>query len=164
MSSIKKDEKVKQFLDSIELTIWDNILKEADSLHTTRTSRSLFNLKSATARKIIEAAMLDMSYRSRLVEILVTVKRKYAIIESGIETIGNYLQHRYPLKFQEFRTIAQREAFINSTLEKAWKCLNDMDIVIDSITLIIEDIDKSSYSLKHALDGLELTTKKGWAV
>ena len=134
------------------------LLKEVENLHSGRNIRSLKG-KAVSPTRLMNVCAEDTAYRSRLVEINMTFMREYGPLKLAHETIKDYLNSKYGSGLG-VRSIADREAVWNSVLLDSRTRMIKLEDAIELTEMVIEDIDKSSFSLKHLLQTLEIISKR----
>ncbi len=136
------------------LAQFDNYVSEMESLHAGRASRNL-HLKSPSPKRLIDAAAQDSSYRSRCVEIMLTVLRAQRMLNASIEATTNHLVAKYSSEIPG-STKGEREQYIKAILSSAYEKLSDLERITEAAEYLIEDIDKASFALKHQIDAVSL--------
>lgn len=163
--TIRKDETYKRFMKIFENnsnTDLDALLKEVEGLHATRRIRSLKGTK-ITSRRILEAAVEDQSYRSRLVEITLIMRREYGPLKIAFDATRDSLHSRFGSDIGG-RSIADKDAFWRSMLRKVLSRLQELENNIEIVESVIGDIDQAGFTVKHTLTGLELATRPEYNV
>lgn len=134
----------------------DKDYKEVVMLHESRTSRNLRGGDRYSPEKLIDANLVDLSVRSRLVRIRAKSTKQIAHLESGMEAVGNHVMTEYAEDLRDYKTEAQRRALIARVMKAAKAFVADVEAVNNVIDSIIKDIDQASYHLKASVDLLKL--------
>ena len=123
---------------------------EVDKLHAKRLVRSLktTELVNSFQRKFTDAALQNQAYRSRIIAIKKRCYNVSADLEEHLDTLRGYLRTKYPVSLSEYKTVADKNAAINSVLEKPIKLLSDLSRMDVGLEMIVKDIDQASWSLK----------------
>ncbi|QJT71045.1 hypothetical protein GR11A_00007 [Vibrio phage vB_VcorM_GR11A] len=140
------------------------LLEEVTRLHTSRKSR-LLNVKGTiSSAKITKAALQDTAFRSRVVEIRSQVRQQLNALDSGFGIVHNALLGRYAGSLlKPYNTKAEKESVIASLkeMQRAQKLIDDFSSLVELCEDVIEDIDKSAWALKLAMQGLEIASRDG---
>lgn len=132
------------------------LLLECDSLHISRTIRTLKVTDSDFHSRIIEACLHDQAIRSRLSEILVqSIKGEKKIIQVT-DSLKNYYITEYAEQLNLFRTKDERLRFIDTLFEQFYEYSESVKLVSSIASTIIKDIDQAAYALKLTVDVLKL--------
>ncbi len=138
---------------------FDELEKEAETLHATRSIRHLKTKEVITdfQVKFIQAALQNQAYRSRMVEIKAKCFKVSAKLEEHLDVIKPYLRTKYAKSLSEFRTVADRNAAIERVLEKPIRHLQRLHNLDTLLEIYIKDFDQVSFGLKHIIDAMKLT-------
>lgn len=157
---LKKDDTFQRFqriVANCSQTNLDEVLKEVESLHAGRSMRNLRTV-TVSAKKVIKAATEDSSYRSRLVELNMTMTREFNTLKLAFDTTRDYLNSHYGKEIG-VRSISDRDTYWRSMLRKAVSRIQELEGAIDLTDSVIEDIDKASFTTKHIIDALNIVTR-----
>ena len=162
-STILRDSKVKTALRlAAKEKSWAEQTAELLSMHSGRQSRSLFTSKDfLKPTKISGAAMQDSAFRSRAVEILMEASVQSNILVRYIERLSDYIRTEYVSELKAFSTVSQRDGAVKSLLEVMYEQDTAIDNVMETARFIIDDIDKTSWSLSRAMDAISVVQSKG---
>ncbi len=164
MGSVKSDPSYKKFQlilkNTLEKLDFERSLKEAQTLHASRTSRSLMGNDRYSPKKIIDAAVKDLSTRARLVEIRVANDRNLSHLRSAVEALRRYISTEYSEELRDFSTADQRKSFVDRVMRSAHEVLEQGDAVMNVVDHLIKDIDQSSHAMRHVVDCLKLLENK----
>jgi len=156
MKDITKDPRLGTLnMQAQVLEVEERFLEEVKQLHMGRKTRQLSGFRKLSPMLVSECSLQDASYRARYTEILAIYLAKSAPLRNNIVSLSTYLQIRYhDYLHDRFSTQKDRGLYIDWLLRKGQQKLNILDTVMEEVGLFIEDIDKASYALKHALDAL----------
>lgn len=154
-----KDEvfiKYKRILKHVNsIAEYTNNVKELETMHLGRVSRTLW-LSEPSAEKLIEASMQDSAYRSRCVEIMIGLSKATRLLDAGIVTMVDHIIATYSSSMSTIRTKGEREQLIRNLLASGYTKLADLERMTEIAEQVVGDIDKTSFALKHALEGMAL--------
>lgn len=160
---LRKDDEYAKFKNILTyasgLAEFDNYSSEMETMHQGRKSRTLAH-KSLSTKRLVDAVLQDASYRSRCVEIMMTVNKANRLLESATDAMRNHIFAKYKPYLSNYRTKAERDTYVNDLLKEAVSKLADYERIIDMAKYIIEDIDKFAWSAKTTLQGLELMLQR----
>jgi hypothetical protein len=116
-------------------------------------------------KRISDAGLQDQSFRSRCVEICVTVTRNRNNLATAYETLVLYLESEYGAFLRRNGVTAKvdQRAMYKRLMKEAVEKLDQLDTIVELADKIIEDIDKASFTLNRSLSALEIATKREWA-
>ncbi len=160
---LAKDANWKRFLNILEaserLSDFDNYANEVLNIHKGRKSRQLV-YKASSAKRLIEANMQDISFRSRCVEIMIEVRRARRLLNISLDSIKNHILATYQTYLSAYRTKAERDIYVSSLVSDAEAKLAEFESIIEVCELVVSDIDKTSWSMKSILDAMELIYRR----
>jgi hypothetical protein len=164
---VSRNKRVNEWLKMRESAVFvvntDKLSREILSIHATKKFRSVEGkavLQSAQ-KVLVEANAENNANRSRLAEIKLQCFRSKRLINETIIEVTLYLRTRYVEELKrEYKTIGDRDAAIHKVLEDFHRMIYKLDSVIGLADISIEDIDKSSYSIKGINDTLAITSKR----
>lgn len=135
-------------------------ITELKTLHQTRQSRVLYGNKNKySANVLMEASLQDLSARSRMVEIRVSLSNRLAVMESAIKAFSRYIYVEYVLNDPNYTTEAQRNNFISDVLVVWKEKVERGKIVLEMADAFIKDIDQAGYNLRNMMDCLKLLSE-----
>lgn len=137
-------------------------LKEIESLHKTRASRSLQpnDVLTSFQRNTITMSMQNMAFRSRLVEIKMRFFKLHRALDEHIDAMRNYLVTRYTVEFKrEFGTVDARRKALDFIMEDFSKKSASFQTVTEMADLVIADIDQTAWGIKAIISAMELTAR-----
>ena len=160
---IRADKRVKNLLDDVRggnLSVdFESLLNELERLHKSRRVRNL-DLKEIVGGKALEESLLqNQAYRSRAVEIKMLVLRRRLLLEARSLVIGNYIRLSYKEVLSEYKTIADRSSVIDAILEPVTELANELSRVEEVAELLVDDIDKSAWTIKSLIDAVSLENR-----
>lgn len=149
-------DKNKFSIDSTEIT------KELKTLHVTRIVRSLDpkNLINDNQSNLINASIQNQAIRSRVVEIKMECYTKYNLLDNYVSKLKDYLISQYNDDFKELKTIKEKQGYLSNFFSGETTMLNEINTVIEICDILIEDLDKSAWSIKALVELLDLTVKR----
>lgn len=155
---LKKDDAYIKFRSILEyckgLAEFDNLVSELETMHKSRKSRDM-HLKTPDVHKLIDASLQASSFRSRCVEIMVTVQKANRLLHAATERIELHTSTTYR-DYIPGKSIADRKAYIRNLFQVAHYKMADYERIIEMARLMIEDIDQFSWTAKHTLDALNI--------
>lgn len=136
----------------------DEIEEEAARLHSARPSRSLMS-KGVTPSSLNKAICVDMSNRSRLLELRSNCMRSITILATAIRGARVHLRASYgdSLKAVFGTTRADIEAGIDKLILRYSSLHSSLENTIEILDSYIKDIDQSGYALRNLVDIAKLT-------
>lgn len=162
LDKLQKDVRVIKFqnmLNSGNFNVdTDSYIKELDSLHATRRVRNLStkDVIHNAQKKIISATVQNQAYRSRCVEIKMTCFKAEQLIQSHYDALADYLKVSYKKALSIYRTNAERDSVVANVLSDANYRLQQIQLVQSLCDIIIDDIDKASWSIRALTDVLKI--------
>lgn len=166
---LSKDKAWKRFLNIVDLTNVENMndyIKDLETMHKTRLLRSVgLDNKVPTGKLLSKAAMQDQSYRSRCVEIVFQLLVRKNNLQRATTAIQKHILANYEEELKSMgSSVRNRQALVSLAVDSSSAKLQDMDSVIQMADLIIADIDKGSFAIKHAVDSLQVATRREFSV
>jgi hypothetical protein len=130
--------------------------KEANYLHSSRKSRKLYEHK-ASAMKVSDVLLQEMSIRSRLVELKVGVIANQELLESTISRTKKHLTTHYETELKELSTtVSGRSAVLAAIFAGAQDYLNQVSALNSQVDAYIKDIDAAGFTLTNVRELLKL--------
>ena len=157
-AEFKRDPRLKTLEQLILKNKIEDYQEEVNKIHSSRVAR--FLLPNCSLLDLQKAAISDSSYRSRLVELLITSRSFSAILSSYLDKMDSYLLFKYPTLFEGLRFKNDREMVVSKLLAKYRLVLDKANLLEENIEWVVEDIDKKGYTLKLMLESIELATKR----
>jgi len=148
----KKFKEISNYCQSV--AEFDDLVKEMESMHSARKSRILY-LKTPKVKRIIEAVGQGTSFRSRYVEIMLSVMKAQRTLEAALKSIETHLMVNYK-EHMGFKSQADRKAVVNTILQKHHYKLADYNRIIEMAQASIADLDSAGWALKHQLDAMNI--------
>jgi hypothetical protein len=148
-------------------TSFDTFLDEIQKMHKGRALRILgLDSSHPSGKKLAKAALVDQAYRSRCVEIVMTLTRNRNNLHYAIDTIKKHLDANYrsTLITLGVRGVTDRKQLIASLLSSATRKLSDIDTIVEIADMVIKDIDQGTWCIKHAVDAIQVATKRQYGV
>ena len=164
---LKKDEVWKIFnsvADMASKPEFDNFLEEIMRLHKTRELR-LIKGGHVKSSKLSSAALNDQATRSRAVEIVMLVTSNRNNLDRANKAMAEHIEAHYTrLLFSKgCKTKMEQRSVVNSCMSRARGMMDKMDTLIEISDLLIDDVDKGSFAIKHAIDALQVAVKRSFA-
>lgn len=166
LKAMRKDEKyrrLKKAFDTapmFQLPI-ETLADEIETLHKTRLIRRLDpSGEGKFADDIIRANTQDQSVRGRLTEIMVQCNRVVFKLKKALKTMRYHLMLSFTDELRSFRTIEERRQIVEMVLRPFEDYIMDMEMLKESATLVVTDIDKGNFSLSRTIDVLEMHVKR----
>lgn len=131
--------------------------EELENIHMARKSRYLRADSGLKVKNIIQASMHDNIARSRCIEIYNAVFKESYLLKDFLNTLSDYIMAHYSSNLGT--TKYEKDSAISDILSKGWSRLTNLEIACKTADKIIDDIDKTSWSYKSVLAGLEIATK-----
>lgn len=141
---------------------FDTYIEEIQRLHSVRSTRVLGATAAPTGLKIADAAMRDQSSRSRCVEICMIIARERNHLAITMNTVQSYIEVEYNSLLQEcgIKTISEKRNIIVSLFGAAQRKLDRLDTIPEIANMVIDDVDKASWTLKTLVASLEIATAR----
>jgi hypothetical protein len=159
MAGLKDDAQFKKFRNIVAtLRLAINVEKdmtEALSLHSSRISRSLY-AKPKGPRILLEASLMDLSFRSRLTEIRIQLSRNNDILNEAVKAIKRYINTEFNEELNSYSNVEQKRNMVERVIASTLDLQSSCESTIATIDDLIKDIDQSAYQLKNAVDILKL--------
>lgn len=163
LANSKEYKRYRAIIDDLDTSLSvEGIQQEVDLIITSRKlSVKSVSFKSIGVNKLTEISWNEVSHRARLSELLVQMNRHSNMLESLLDGIRNYISSTFIEELRiNWKTQAERNSVLDSVLAKGYTLLSTVSGLSEEISLIIEDIDKSSYSLNRVANLLELTLRR----
>lgn len=166
IESLKEDpvyEKTKNIYKSVTgMYQEEKIVSEIDLLHSTRKARKLITSK-VSPKTLQEAILIEMSNRSRLIELRSLCSRNHQLISSAREVLKKHILCTYPriLKAEYGSTIGERNNAVDSLLSRFFNLQSRIEGTINMIDLAVKDIDQSSYQFRNLIDIMKIVLGGG---
>jgi hypothetical protein len=164
IKEIRSDPTYKKFKEIYERTQQrvdiEAAYKEATMLHESRIAAAPKGDKRYSAQRLIDANMLDLSVRSRLVRIRVKNAKAVAHLEAAMAAMRQHILSEYSDDLTEYKTESMRKAVIDRVMKSATEFVAGCQSLTDTIDTIIKDIDQSSFGIRHTVDLLKLLAEK----
>ncbi len=145
---------VQEVYESVDL---EKTRAEAMQLHSGRKARALYGNKIYSPKSLIDASMVELSYRARIVEMRANLGIQVSILDKAVDAARKYIIADYSDDLNDqFKTEGQRKAFLDRVINKAIQIKADVDSTISMLDLIIKDIDQASFQLRTVLESMKL--------
>lgn len=158
MTTLWRQKPIRELLSNVaKITIdADAYKQEILSLHNKRKVR--FLNKRTNVNLLREAALVESAYRSRVVAILVELKQVLSIIEPMRDLVilrcVNTYQDLIPVP-----TKGEKRDYMFYGIESRIPLFQKLRDTIETAEYIIEDIDKSAWTLKLVTQTFDLSTR-----
>lgn len=153
----KRYKNLKQVLQSDSYSIAFETLKK--ELRVNHSSRKLTGLSASDpnfGKKLVEASIVEVSIRSRAVEMRVMATDVSKYLERSLKYFSDFVTTEYSDGLSVFSTIKERTQFIARLLEPFYKHLDKLQTFIEIVDMYIGDIDKTSYAAKNIVSTFEV--------
>lgn len=148
---------LKQVLKSDSYNIaFENLKSELRINHSSRKLTSLSASDPNFGKKLVEASIVEVSIRSRAVEMRVMATDVSKYLERSLKYFGDYVTTEFSDGLSVFSTIKERTQFISRLLEPFYKHLDKLQTFIEIVDMYIGDIDKTSYAAKNIVSTFEV--------
>lgn len=155
---LSKDQEYKTFKLIVEkcglLADFDNLTKEMETMHKARKSRLLIS-KSPSVDKLMKASAQASAYRSRNVEIMISVQKAQRTLASAIERMEAHILTKYKIHLTG-KSINDRSLEVKTILDNAYSKLSDFDRIVDMCKELIADIESFGWTARLLMNGLDL--------
>lgn len=159
MSALKEDAQFKKFRNIVAtLRTAINVEKdtaEALSLHSSRTSRNLYKLPKGP-RSLLEASLMDMSFRSRLTEIRIQLASNGAILEEAVKAIKRYINTEFNDELNAYSNVEQKRNMVERVIASALDLQASCESTIATIDDLIKDLDQAGFHLRNAVEIMKI--------
>lgn len=148
---------LKQVLKSDSYNIaFENLKNELRVNHASRKLTGLSSSDVNFGKKLVTASIVEVSIRSRAVEMRVMATDVAKYLERSLKYFGDYVTTEFSDGLSVFSTIKERSQFISRLLEPFYKHLDKLQTFIEIIDMYISDIDKASYAAKNIVATFEV--------
>lgn len=144
----------------------DEIEEEILHMHESRKIRRLRKQLGGAGfiDEVVKALLQDQEIRSRLTEILVACLGSTRKLEEACKAFESYAIVEYSDRLSALGTKGERQQFIEACLLPFYRYLRVLEKIQLKARLVIEDIDKSAYTLKNTIEAVKLITHKSASV
>lgn len=157
--SLKEDDKYKSFRRIVrnigEQVNTEKMREEILRLHAGRKVRTLY-LKRPGVDAVVDAALQDSSYRSRIAEIRIETDYHRGLLEEAVDKMRKHVVHEFSAQVSGLKTKGERMSFADQFLQKGVTLLYKFERLTAMADTVIKDIDQSGYTLKHVVDSMEV--------
>lgn len=154
--------KFKTILDELDtggVTV-DVLLREAKDLHAARPSRTMFS-KTVSPSLMQKAVLEDLSNRSRLVEMKVTLMSRLELVALSLSLVKNTLNTQFADHLKELgSTAADRKALVDRLVRKGSEAHAMLESAIQVLDEYVKDLDQASFALSRAVKVMEIVLDK----
>lgn len=141
-----------------------DLVDEILRIHSVRGVRFLTTSDAKFFDRVIDASIQDQANRSRLSEILMQCVRARGTLDNALSPLREYLLIRYANEITFLRTKDERVRVVNMALASFQRFLDKVDIVEQQARIVVEDIDKASFSLKRIIEAYTLHNKPEYSL
>lgn len=139
-------------------------IRELEGLHTTRLTRRLV-VTDVTQRfqgRFMRAVLQNQANRSRTVEIKMRCFRTQAKLKRHLDDLTKYLMARYAEQLRRAAgTKSERENIIKSVYSNAENIQEELNTTMAIADMVIDDLDKTGWTVKNIIDMATLLHEKG---
>ncbi len=146
--------------DTTDISDWT---AELERLHSSRSSRRLMLKRSITPDDIIKVNLEDLATRSRIVEILLTLGKRYRLLEKALSAVYGHLTTTYPAEIDALvtgRTKGERQEFVEAVMKEGWDTQSKLDLLKANALMIVEDIDKGSWTYRNLVEMVKIVSQR----
>ena len=159
-SAVKSDEVFRTYrrvFNTVQETLdIPKLTKEAVFLHANRKARKLYEHK-ASAMKVSDVLLQEMSHRSRLVELKIGVIANQELLESTISRTKKHLTTEFESELKGMSTtVSGRSAVLASIFAAAQDYLNQVAALNTQLDVLIKDVDAAGFTLTNVRELLKL--------
>lgn len=134
----------------------ETILREAEFLHSNRKARKL-NGSKLSPNAVMEALANELSNRSRLAELRVSVMKSNELLSTALSSIKRHIRVKYDRELRELgSTQNDRVAVLDRLLGKSNDFKAQLDHLESVLDVYIKDIDQSAFNLRNTTELLKL--------
>lgn len=167
LSYIRKDKRYKRFIRSVMQGKFsidsEGLIAEIRDMHELRLTRFL-NTNDVITKfrtKYLDASLQNTAFRSRAVAIRMSCYERIIYMDKTLPAMKKYIKSRYSEVLKsEFSTQAERDAYIDTLLQKAFQKRSQLDGVIKYSDIFISDIDAAGWTLKGIVDAMNIAHEK----
>lgn len=146
-------------LDTGGVTV-DVLIREARDLHAARPVRTMFS-KTVSPSVMQKAVLEDLSNRSRLVEMKVTLLSRLELVSLSVSLVKNTLQTQFSEQLKELgSTAVDRKAIVDRLVQKGTEAVTALESAIQILDEYIKDLDQASFALGRAVKVMEILLDK----
>ena len=160
---IKKTSKyknLKRLLDDETYSIpFEALKRELRTLHASRTLSKVSVGSANFARQIVKASAIEVSVRSRAVEMKVMAVTVAKELERNLKYFGDWISIEYSEELKVLSTQKERKQFVDRMLERFYKHLDKLHGILEIIEIYITDIDKAGFAAKNIVHTFEVIRK-----
>ncbi|QJT70869.1 hypothetical protein GR7B_00071 [Vibrio phage vB_VcorM_GR7B] len=166
LKQLKKDSdyrKLENILEGCTLNP-KSLLEEVQRTHASRKSRLLGVKRGISSSKINKASLQDIAFRSRIVEIRSEVRLQLNAVDSAFGIVHSSMLGKYSASIlKPYNTKSEKESVISSlpSMQRAQRLVDGFSSLVELCDDVIEDIDKTAWALKLAMQGIELALRDG---
>lgn len=161
---LRKDEAYKRYR-SILSTVKESFdiekhLKEAGYLHRKRKSRLLFETR-VSPQKLQEAILIDLSNRSRLVEIKIMILNEQELLTTSISICKKHIRATYPDVLKEYGSTKEAQLLVvDKVFSVGLSTLAEIDKAVTILETLIKDIDQAGFGLRNVTETLKMLLER----
>jgi hypothetical protein len=165
-AALKEDDTWKRYRNIVRNswpTEFDGYEEEIMNIQKARPIRLLGATSgSVGGKKLVEATMSDQSYRSRSVEIAMSVYRVKSHLEMSRRLTNKHVLANYGNELTRWglKGVRERETLVGSLFDTADTLITKYQMIMDLSDWVIADVDAGGFALQKAVKALELATKR----
>ena len=131
------------------------LAEEVSGLHKVRSDRN--QQISVTVKRLIKLNMEDQAFRSRIIHVVISVRKVYDILTFAATTLEDWIMSQY--RQQLTGSWADRKTMACRFTIKARQHLTGMESLLELCDQAIKDIDSASWRYKAILTAMELNSR-----
>lgn len=139
----------------------DEYQDEVRNLFKMRKVRSLtLDASPKSLNKLAESIVQDQSYRSRMTEVLATVKNAAKHLGDMLDRFQDYATVTYARDLKAVGAAKERERTVKNVMAEYYRYQDGLTLLIEEIELYIKDIDKAGFAFKSMVDTLHIINQR----
>lgn len=141
---------------------FDGFEQEIVDIHKARPIRLITTTSSLTGKTLGNAVMCDQSYRSRAVEIAMSVYRVKCHLELTRALTKKHIAANYSQYMNDWglRGIRERETVVASLFHRADELISRYEMLMELSDWVIADVDAGGFATQKTLKAIEVATKR----
>lgn len=159
-AELKRDDTYKRYR-SILRTVREGLnlektLKEAGYLHRNRKSRLLHEAR-VSPTKLQEAILVDMSNRSRMVELKALLLNEQELLKTAISHGKKHVRATYADLLVGYGSTKEAQLMVvEKVFSSGTSFLAEVDSAVEILDVFIKDIDQAGFGLRNVTETLKM--------
>lgn len=134
----------------------EELEREISAIHKMRRIRQLNPDDPKFIDAVVRANTDDQAQRSRLSEIIISCVRAHNLLKPALDILREHYFLNHSDLLRVFRTREERNLLLDSVLSRYYVYLDKIATLKETAKIVIEDIDKGSWSLRATIDVAKL--------